>query len=70
MNAKGQFEALVVPKPLPVEILDIAPEVSDPSDAMPFFAPAPSDDDDVQISDIEIAPDSDSPDVPPPKPKT
>jgi hypothetical protein len=69
-NASGQFEALVVPKPQPVQILDIPPEPSDPSDGIPFFAPAPSDDDDMEISDVEVLPDSDSPDPAPVKKKT
>lgn len=57
-NAVGQFESLVVPKPIPVDVVEVAPESSE-SD-IPLFAAASSDDD-VEISDtgIEIVPDSD-----------
>lgn len=53
----GQFESLVVPKPQPVDVVDVAPEGTD-SD-IPLFAPAPSDDDNIEISDVEILDDSD-----------
>jgi hypothetical protein len=56
-NATGQFEKLVVPK-APIGIVEIAPENSD-SDSVPLFAPAPSDDDVLEGSDVEILPDSD-----------
>jgi hypothetical protein len=56
INATGQFESLVVPK-APVGIVEIAPENSD-SDR-PLFGPASSDDDTVEVSDMEILPDSD-----------
>ena len=52
----GQFESLVVPKPQPVDVVDVAPETD--SD-IPLFAPAPSDDDNIEISDVEIVTDSD-----------
>lgn len=58
VNATGQFESLVVPKPPPVELANVIPENSD-SD-IPLFAPAPSDEDNVEISDVEIISDSDS----------
>ncbi|OHT02656.1 hypothetical protein TRFO_30194 [Tritrichomonas foetus] len=57
VNATGQFESLVIPKPSPVDIVEVLPESSN-SD-IPLFAPAQSDDDNVEISDIEIIPDSD-----------
>jgi hypothetical protein len=49
-KAAGQFQSLVTPKPLPVSIVDVAP---DPESDVPLFATAPSDDDPVEISDID-----------------
>lgn len=56
-ETRDQFESLVIPKPSPVDIVDIQPESSN-SD-IPLFAPAPSDDDNVEVSDVEVIPDSD-----------
>jgi hypothetical protein len=52
----GQFESLVLPRPNPVSIVDVA---RDTDSDVPLFAPAPSDDDNVEVSDVEDAPDSD-----------
>jgi hypothetical protein len=49
VKAAGHFQSLVAPKPLPVSIVDVAP---DPDSDVPLFAPAPSDDDNVEISDV------------------
>ena len=56
INATGQFESLVIPKPSPVDIVDVEPDSND-SD-IPLFAPAPSDDDNIEISDVEVITDS------------
>jgi hypothetical protein len=56
-----QFEALVTPKPAPVSLVDVAAETD--SD-VPLFAPTPADDDDAEISDVEVLPDSDDSDAP------
>lgn len=52
----GQFESLVIPKPDPVDIVDVPPDSSN-SD-VPLFAPAESDDNE-EVADVEIIPDSD-----------
>jgi hypothetical protein len=49
-KAAGQFASLVAPKPLPVSVVEVA---ADPDSDVPLFAPAPSDDDNVEISDVE-----------------
>lgn len=56
-ETKDQFESLVIPKPSPVDIQDVQPDSSN-SD-IPLFAPAPSDDDNEEVSDVEVIPDSD-----------
>jgi hypothetical protein len=54
-----QFEALVSPKPAPVSIIDVAPE----SDSdVPLFAPTPADDDDLEVSDVDVPADSEGSD--------
>jgi hypothetical protein len=54
-RAAGQFESLVLPRPPPVAIVEVP---RDPDSDVPLFAPAPSDDDNVEVSDVEDLPDS------------
>jgi hypothetical protein len=42
-----------------VAIVEVAPE---PDSDVPLFAPAPSDDDNAVVSDVEVLPDSDGKD--------
>jgi hypothetical protein len=63
VKAAGQFQSLVTPKPLPVSIVDVAP---DPDSDVPLFAPAPSDEDNLEISDVDDVSGSEGKDDPQP----
>ena len=59
-NNNNGFESLEIAKSNPISIVDV--QLDDSNSDIPLFAPASSDDDDIEISDVEILSSSSSED--------